>query len=169
MYIKTIYQLGELLTNSILYGDRLSNLYQYIEEYIGDDWKNYLHRVGDKDFHKIRVYSNHIIIIDLVCWNQNMETDLHNYPTQGTLIKVLEGILLEDIYKLDEKDVMERIESNYLQTDEFSDINKNQNVVYTSIARPTYSLHIHSIEDRFPNVKSTAMIEENQTNEIETI
>ena len=169
MFIKTIYQLGELLTNNILYGDKLSNLYQYIEEYIGEDWKDYLRRNQDKEFQKIKVYSNHIIQIYLVCWNQNMETDTHKYPTSGSLIKVLEGILLEDIYKLDEKDKLERAESNYLQTDEFSDINKNQTVVYTSVARPTYSLHIYSTEDIFPNVKSTAMVEEVNMDEYDEI
>ena len=157
MYITSIYQLGELLTNNVLYGDRLSNLYRFIEEYNGDDWKNHLHRNNGNDLHKIRVYSNHFLEIYLICWNENMETDIHNYPTNGTLIKVLEGILLEDIYKLDEKDEFERIESSYLQVGEFSDINKNQNVVYRSISRPTYSLHIYSKEDSFPNVKSTSM------------
>lgn len=152
MHIKSIYQLGELLTNNILHGQRLWQLSDYIEDYDSDDWISYIKYSTNKSFHKINVYDNHIIKIFLICWNHKCETNIHKYPTNGTLVKVLDGTLLEDIYKLNDADELEKIESINLNTNDFSYNTNYQNITFKNLNYPTYSLHVFSIDDTFADI-----------------
>ena len=78
---------------------RLLDLTNIIVEYNSDDWKQYI-KFNNMKYNRIKLnkYSNDVFEFVLICWSPNQESPIHNHPTNGCIMKVLDGSLEETLY-----------------------------------------------------------------------
>ena len=81
--------------NNILVNDvHVENAFHLLNEYNGDDWKQYKESNIDTYKKKI-IYQNEYYELMLISWSKNANTGFHNHPKNGCLLKVMEGCLNE--------------------------------------------------------------------------
>jgi len=144
MIIRNLYQFGELVTNNILHGYKLNQLTDLIKSYNNEDWQTYIDKY---DIDKIVVYQNFVIQIILMRWNKDQMTKINKYSSYGTIMKVLDGSMIEEVYKLDAKDNLQFEESKDLLLNNCSGKNQYQYVKYICNDDEAITLHIMSIND----------------------
>ena len=85
-----------------LYNDSsIRNAISIVKRYIGIDWKEYV-SFCDNKYNRIKLpftLENDEFEIFLICWKEGQETNIHKHPKGGCILKVLDGILREEIYK----------------------------------------------------------------------
>lgn len=104
-------------------------------------WEQYK-KIVPNTYNKTVIFRDNKFEIILISWDKNSKTKIHNHPSNGCIMKILEGELLEEIYDTKTKEkigVNKYVEGNtsYIHDDLYYHkiINGNEN---------TYSLHIYS-------------------------
>ena len=67
-----------------------------VEHYNGSDWKTYI-RPTDEPFLKHTVFHNDAFEAVLIQWKAGFATDFHAHPSNGCILKVLDGTLKETV------------------------------------------------------------------------
>jgi cysteine dioxygenase len=97
MNITNIADLCININIKLLEGMKLYQLDNIIKLYIGLDWIKYVHFL-EETYNKVKIYEDDLIEIILICWNENQESYIHDHPSNGCLLKILDGKLLEENY-----------------------------------------------------------------------
>lgn len=117
--MESLDKLGEHITNEICNGIPLQNLTSTFATYIGHDWKKYI--VDDKNipYSKKCAFQNEYIEIIIISWGKNKHSKIHDHPSGGCLLKIMEGCLVENVYILN-NNFIEFSKVNHLQLDQIS-------------------------------------------------
>ena len=112
-----------------------------LESYTDDDWNDYKSTVLD-GYNRSLVYRNQKYEIYVISWNKNSESPIHNHPSGGCLMKILEGSLKEDIY---DKNIHIK-NQNYLVKDnvKYIDDKIGYHKILNNYDSCTYTIHIYS-------------------------
>jgi cysteine dioxygenase len=102
MNIISLEDLFNNISQKIEKGEKLQNLSDLLKNYSGSDWKNYVSFNKNKYTRNLVKKDNNIEII-IICWNEGQISGVHDHPKNGCLMKVLEGMLKEDIYYVNNK------------------------------------------------------------------
>lgn len=123
---------------------------EIISEYTGDDWKKYV-EFSDTTYKRniLHEFSNDDIEMILICWNDDQISQIHDHPSSGCLVRILEGILTEDFYErtdLFDNTFYKYISSRENNIGDISYMEKNQTVhrVRNTNIGKSISLHIYS-------------------------
>lgn len=125
---------------------------EILKSYCSNDWRSYIKFCPDKYTRIIlSEYSNDDFELVLICWNKDQMSPIHDHPTNGCLLKVLQGSLTEDVYvKHDEGQylyVTSRINDvdsvSYMEADDVIHRIVNSNKKTEELLR-SVSLHIYS-------------------------
>ena len=96
--MESLYDLGNAIIEQLVTGKKLKELDYLVKSYIGTDYL-LISEFSDNKYTRNIGYSNNIMEIVVICWNNNQESGVHDHPEYGCIMKVLEGELEEDIYR----------------------------------------------------------------------
>lgn len=82
-------------------GKKLKDMTDTLKLYSGTDWLYHV-VITDCSYYRKCVISNDYFEIYVMTWNRNKESKIHDHPENGCLLKVLRGILIEEIYEKNE-------------------------------------------------------------------
>lgn len=94
--MKTLDELFDYISNN-LDNNKLFDFKNHVEQYSGDDWKKYV-SFSDDTYKKNLVKKNDELEILVICWNNNQVSGIHDHPSNGCILKVLQGELEEHNY-----------------------------------------------------------------------
>jgi cysteine dioxygenase len=94
--MNTLFELFDNISNK-LEDNKLETLIPIIKEYSGQDWKKYVSFSDDK-YKRNLVKRNDKIEMLIICWNKNQCSPIHDHPTNGCILKVLDGKIEEHEY-----------------------------------------------------------------------
>lgn len=141
--METLNFLGDAITSKLHNGKNLFDLKYLLEQYNGNDWKNYL-SFSEEKYTRNKVYTNGDIDILVICWNNNQQSGIHDHPENGCLLRMLQGSIKEEVYiKQDDKYTYSK--TNYLEHNKVS--YKEGNCCIHNIMNGnqlSVSLHIYS-------------------------
>jgi len=133
------------------YFNKLSDTIDIVNQYNNTDWKQYV-VFSDINYNRIKLtkYSNDMFEFILICWSPSQESPIHNHPTNGCIMKVLDGCLEETLYdhniNIKSINIYNINETSYM--DNMKGLHKIKSKGYS------VSLHIYSP----PNYKSNVLI-----------
>lgn len=159
MKLKDIYNIiNKELNNSFLYyfnKKQLKDFEYLLNEYDEDDYYDYLPKDylldNDSIYKRIKIkeLSNENFEFVIIIWNPNSETKIHDHPSKGCLLKVLNGFLEEEIYDSE----LNFLAYFKLKQNDISYIEGNQNLhkITNNTNSHSISLHIYSPPNYIPN------------------
>jgi len=144
--IQSLDDLSNAITSS-LNNNLLKNLSNILENYNGNDWKQYI-KITNK-YHPETVFINDVIEIKIITWSSNCSSLIHDHPKNGCLLKVLDGYLVEQTFDNSDFHLIKETKLsinniNYIEGNEILHriINKNDSI---SVSIHIYSPPKHSI------------------------
>lgn len=129
------------LNNNLSENKKLVHLKYYLESYSGNEWINKISFDKNKKYTRNLLYCNNRYEIYVLCWNENISSNIHNHPKNGCLMKIMDGDLINEVYnkKLDiiSNENLKKGDVSYIDDDigYHKIINKNMKSI---------SLHIYS-------------------------
>lgn len=147
---KLIVKINEQFDKGI---DHLYDLYDILIQYKGDDFKIYK-KFCNKTYTRNLVYRNKNFEIFILCWSEEQESGAHDHPSNGCILKVLEGELIEKSYRLDKNGNLKWKEIQGLHEGEISyqeGSNGIHNIINPNSDRGSVTLHIYSPPNYKPN------------------
>lgn len=102
--MKTLKELYEKVVEQFNETKTLSSCRELISQYEGLDWKKYV-EFSDVTYKRniLSEFSNSDIEFILICWNACQASPVHDHPSNGCLVRILEGQLTEDFYVMNHK------------------------------------------------------------------
>lgn len=143
MSIKSLDELFNNLTPDI------NNIIKLLLNYNNDDWKEYINKFNQDDFndnsyHKLLINKNQDFEMFLIMWNPLSNTLIHDHPSKGCIVKVLDGKLYEELYHNNENNDIKFLKGNIIEEKHIS--NRVGNIILHKIINyynRSYSLHIY--------------------------
>ena len=140
----SIDKLAKKLQREFENGTKLEDMKDIIKMYSGSDWELY-ERFSEISYTRNIAFRNDAFEIMIICWNGNQKTPIHDHPSNGCIVKLLKGSLIEESYKIiDGKPVLSKI--NELSKDSLS-YQKGKDGIHR-IVNPTdkhsITLHVYS-------------------------
>ena len=111
--------------------------------YKGQDWKDFIHKCGQKYCRKI-LWRNNLIEVILIKWPAGVISGIHDHPKNGCILRVLQGKIKEDSYvnraspKLTTTKTLKANQIAYQQG------NEGLHNITNPTKNDTYTLHIYS-------------------------
>lgn len=145
---KTINSLDELFieTNKKFSVTRsLEHCKDLLTIYNSDDWKQYV-EYSDMHYKRNHISKNDDLEFILICWLPNQGSIIHDHPDNGCLVKVIQGVLKEDIYVSDNNESYTYTHTIYNEQGYISYMEKSRVVhkISNPTDMPSVSLHIYS-------------------------
>ena len=84
------------------------NSIKYLEEYLENDYKKYIH-VNEMKYNRERIYIDDEIEVLIITWGKNQESKIHDHSENGCFLKILEGSLEENVFSNDLNSVKKRV------------------------------------------------------------
>ncbi|AUL78989.3 I cysteine dioxygenase [Tupanvirus soda lake] len=139
--INTLDSLCNELLSEFKTNKPLENLKHILERYNGNDWSDYV-KYNNNTYHKKLLFQTPYFDMYIICWKQSQQTKIHDHPSNGCLMKVLKGKLIEDLYK--NNDDLSYVKSNILEKNKIG--YRIDNIILHQISAPcdSVSLHIYS-------------------------
>lgn len=146
-----IYNLYDLFLNinkQLKKEKKLEELAYLLKEYNGKDWEDYI-EYNNKKYNKKVAFKNDLFEIVVISWDTNQSSPIHDHASNGCLLKILKGKLLEEryenIYKIKKKTILKKNNISYIEGTEI--LHKIINNTEKSV-----SLHIYSPADYIANI-----------------
>ena len=136
----TLNQLIQNIKNHLETNKNLKNAIHHLVNYVSDDWIKYLD-FPSEGYSRNLVYKSDKFDVYVICWSKNCLSLIHNHPERGCLMKILNGILEEELYNNE----LKKIKHTILLKDDVKYI--DDNIGYhriTNNRKPSISLHIYS-------------------------
>jgi cysteine dioxygenase len=129
------------LVNKIIDVNDFSLSRDILEEYQGDDWREYV-KINDERYNKEKVYVNDSFEILILTWGVNQKASIHNHAENGCFLKMLDGDLEETLYDHQ----LNEIETRHLSKNQISYMNNNIGLhcVKNKSDKIAVSIHIYS-------------------------
>lgn len=141
--ISTLKDLAVILKEN--FKDDLLCLKSIIEAYNESDWKNHV-CFSLETYHKNLIYETTDFEIYIISWKKGQKTKIHDHPSAGCLLKVLDGELVENLYSFSEYSVptFVHISANNLKKNSIS-YRKDKIILHDICAiEDSVSIHIYS-------------------------
>ena len=141
----TLHQLIKSIENHLETNKNLKNAIHYLVNYKSDDWKKYCN-FSSEGYLRNLVHKSDKFDIFVICWSKNCISSIHDHPERGCLMKVLNGILEEELYSSD--NIKNKLNHSILVKDDIKYI--DDIIGYHRISNncnPSISLHIYSPGD----------------------
>jgi len=128
---------------------KLDQCIPLVNDYTGTDWKKYV-SFSDNKYKKNLVKKDDNLEMLIICWNNNQISGIHDHPSNGCILKVLDGELEEHEYSNNNK--MHLVNKNICKKNSIG-YQEGKNGLHNIINKDTktVSLHIYSP----PNYKLT--------------
>jgi hypothetical protein len=94
--IKSIDELGKIISRELSNNKELKDLSHILVQYNGNDWLDHI-RIVDT-YHRHTAYINDLIEIKIITWNFMQSSPIHDHPSKGCLLQLLNGTLVEELY-----------------------------------------------------------------------
>ena len=97
-----MYSINELAANiqqAFEDGLKLEEMGSILMGYDGVDWKDH-ERFTEISYTRNLVFRNESFEIMVICWNYGQRSCIHDHPENGCFLKVLQGSLVEETYKM---------------------------------------------------------------------
>ena len=122
----------------------ISFLIPLIEKYTGNDWKNYVLNC-ENSYIRCVVKQHELLDIYIISWSPNCESQIHDHPDNGCILKILDGELQEDEY-INENNCISFSKTNILKEGliGFKSKNKILHKIINKENKVTVSLHLYS-------------------------
>ena len=88
----------DLISKNIQSGEKLKNLGYILEDYDGDDWKQFCSYCSEK-YKRNLVKKDSNIEMLVLCWDHNQESGIHSHPKNGCIMRVISGSVKEEVYE----------------------------------------------------------------------
>ena len=143
--MRTIDELCDALDNA----DRWLTLLEArdtLAKYVGDDWKTHRPTVDDTARAVVDVARTRHYAIVLIHWGSGSRTNIHNHPTNGAVIRVLEGRVTEERFTPmgDYGRVMQTGPAPHLETGATWALSNGQGTHRLSVGnQPATTMHIY--------------------------
>ena len=111
--------------------------------YNGNDWKKYINFKNDT-YNKELIYRNNYFEMVLISWNKNQISPIHDHPNNGCVLKIMDGVLIEEKYKKKNKEIELLNISKYEKNSVSYMIGDKILHKIINLDQPTNSLHIYS-------------------------
>ena len=100
--------------------------------------------INNNHYYKFKIYSNEDYEMNIINWNTYSFSNIHNHCDNGCVMKMLDGVLLEQRYDKDQV-----LKSNTLlkSPNSYYINNTDLHSIYNLNGGPSYSLHIYSPPD----------------------
>ena len=139
--IKSLNLLIDTINKVYTKNDNVSSLKTILNNYSGEDWKDYI-SLGS-GYIKKKLYYNELYEIYAITWNPNSCSPIHDHASNGCIFNVLEGNLKEELY---DTEFIKLYKVNYYNTS--NNIAINNNDYYHKISNISnqfaYSLNINT-------------------------
>jgi len=148
------------ITEQIRLDNSLQTSEDLISNYCGNDWEDHVTK-PESGYSKKLVMRNDIAELYVITWSPNSESQIHDHPNVGCLLKVVKGSLQEDLFIRDGLSNAKFNETNYLIQNSIG-FRSGNNVLHkiTNINNTddmyTVSIHIYS-EPKYIQNKYTIM------------
>ena len=97
LQITSLNQLFDQIVQGLNDGKTLESMKHVVESYNGNDWSEHV-KFSDQKYHMKKVFSNDIAELIVISWKATQQTAIHDHPSNGCIMKVVVGLLCEDIY-----------------------------------------------------------------------
>lgn len=97
MSFQSLNELFECVELRLKRGESLEFIKNIVQDYVGNDWTNYMDFNHDK-YVRTTVYVGEFCEILIISWKVNQKTPIHDHPEGGCVMKVLSGTLIENTY-----------------------------------------------------------------------
>lgn len=115
--------------------------------YDGDDWKQYV-EFSDTHYKRnhISKNTNDYLEFVLICWLPDQGSIIHDHPENGCLVKVIQGVLREDIYVSNDDESYTYTHTINNERGNISYMEKSSIVhkISNPTIMPSVSLHVYS-------------------------
>lgn len=132
---------NEFIKNKVSFNDKLiKNILKNTDISI-QDCKQYIKYSTDK-YSKSLVYRNEYYEIFIITWNINQNSKIHNHSENGCWLKIIDGIIQENIYN----EELNIIKTNIIKKNEIGFMNNNIGLhsILNLNKDITVSIHIYS-------------------------
>lgn len=92
------YLINNFRKSNISWNTPLFKYQHCLKEYTAPDWKNYVDKDRINEFQKNLIHRDKNFEIFLIHWPKDYISQIHNHSSNGCLLKMLEGNLVERIY-----------------------------------------------------------------------
>lgn len=121
---------------------KLITIKPMLEQYCGLDWKNHI-EFGNT-YNKKKIYSDDIIDVIIISWKKGQCSKIHDHPKNGCIVRVLDGELEEETYKLNDDNELKFVGKNHLNSNSIS-YREDRMILHRIIAvKDCISLHVYS-------------------------
>src|SRR5690349_2238926 len=117
---------------------KLIELADLLKRYQGTDWQSFI-QYEKETYHRQLIYRNSSFDLLILTWKQGQKTKIHDHPSQGCLMKVLQGELQENLYQNGQP--ITQIGSRLLKQGEIG--YKENNLIIHDIYAPVDSVSLH--------------------------
>lgn len=140
----------DLISKNIQSGEKLKNLGYILEEYDGDDWKQFCSYCNEK-YKRNLVKKDSNIEMLVLCWDDNQQSNIHSHPENGCIVKVLSGSIKEEVYRKFGEE-MELTECNIPSNNDimYQEGNDGLHKITNISDGKTVTLHVYSPPDYKP-------------------
>ena len=150
---KPISVLGDVISSKLHNGSLLHELAELVIEY-NDGWEQYVsYPIKDGMKYKRQLVSrNKDVDVVVISWNPDQFSGLHDHPSNGCIMHVVQGQLQEDVYIKETDTVFTLSKSNKIEAGQTSYI-QGESGIHNIINSSTESVSIHVYSP--PNYKLT--------------
>ena len=146
--IKTMFRtLNELITAlaTVLEAadptEKIASHQPLVEKYIGIDWRRFAN--PGADFSRALIYRSDVFEVLLLSWKKDYATPFHSHPSNGCILRVLEGGLIENRKSVDGS----QTDMNVYGPNSVSFMHDDEGTHQIIAASQTFSLHIYAPPD----------------------
>jgi cysteine dioxygenase len=129
------------LTDTIKNVEDLEQYKSIMKQYTEKDWEK--HKTKPREYSKKKIFANENFDVYVVSWNTGSQ--VHDNPSGGCIFKVLDGSIIEEVYKDTEDDIVIS-EKKAFSTNDIGFISGGglHKITNSKLAQMSYSLHIYS-------------------------
>ena len=139
--------MNKLITNCsniFKYSKNINYLYNCFYNYNDNDWKQYI-ITNPNNYEKEIIYKNSDFELVLISWNKNSITKYHSHPSNGCILKVMDGYLIETKnFDNSQNDKLSNYRYNKILLPDTISISNNNDKHRIKTYKQSYSLHLYS-------------------------
>lgn len=140
--IKSLDKLAYNISINLRNGKHLKNMSHIVTTYIGNDYSQFV-KFDQNKYNRSIVYKDQHIEMVVISWNPNQRTPLHDHPSNGCLLKVLDGNLIENIYEFNLVDKKcDYITSKFLSAGNLS-YKEHNKILHNIVNKNNQSITLH--------------------------
>jgi cysteine dioxygenase len=143
MFYKTLEELEAAVSGLFSKGVALDQLGPVLSRYRGQDWRERVSFDGDR-YQRVVLFSRESYDIYLLCWLKGQASPIHDHPDNGCLLRVMEGQLDEQQFRVEPGDGLSPLGGGRLAAGDLSYLERQSVVHRIEALTDTVSLHIYS-------------------------